>query len=546
MPILRHNYIDLKKRTIYPAEIRFDGNKITEITKLHESCEGYVLPGFVDAHIHIESSMLTPSGFAPKALEHGTLATVSDPHEIANVMGVEGVEYMLEDAKNLPLQIFFGAPSCVPATSFETAGATINAKEVASILRRPEIKYLSEMMNYPGVLSSDTEVMSKIEAALSLNKPVDGHAPGLTGSEAAKYASAGISTDHECFSLEEALDKIALGMKILIREGSAAKNFNALHPLIGSHPESVMFCSDDKHPDDLLLGHINQLVARSLKLGYDLFDVLHIACRNPSTHYNLGLSDVSVGSKASFIVVDNLRDWTVSAGFVEGEKVVDNGTYIGAKTSSLVINNFNATPISTDSLSAHTSSESTNIQVIEAIDGELITHSNVKTMATPSMVIEPDVSRDILKLAVVNRYENSEPAVAFISGFGLKKGAIAGSVGHDSHNVTAIGTNDEEMALAINAVVEHKGGLALASGKDVHVLPLPVAGLMSTSSAKEVADAYSSLTLKAKEMGSTLTAPFMTLSFMSLLVIPDLKLSDQGLFSGSKFSFVPLIVDEKE
>lgn len=541
MPVLRHNYIDLKQRKIYPAEIQVEADKIVRITELHESCEGYLLPGFVDAHIHIESSMLTPSGFAPKALENGTLATVSDPHEIANVMGMEGVEYMLEDAKNVPFRFFFGAPSCVPATTFETAGAVLSSQEVAKLLAKPEIKYLSEMMNYPGVLHADPEVMAKIEAAHALNKTVDGHAPGLSGAQAAKYASAGISTDHECFTLQEALDKIALGMKILIREGSAAKNFEALHPLIGSHPESVMFCSDDKHPDELLLGHINQLVARSLKLGYDLFDVLHIACRNPSEHYRLELSNASEGSRADFIVVDNLREWTVSSVFSEGKQVVSNGEYIGPTVTSKVINNFQASPIHPEELLAETTHTSTALRVIEAIDGELITNSIQENMDTPNLRMEADIQRDLLKLAVINRYEKATPAVAFIRGFGLKSGAIAGSVGHDSHNITAVGTNDEDMASAINAVIENKGGLAFAHGNEINVLPLPVAGLMSNLPAEDVARAYSELTSRAIAAGSTLHTPFMTLSFMSLLVIPDLKLSDKGLFSGNTFSFVPLI-----
>jgi adenine deaminase len=543
MPVLRHNYIDLKTRNIYPAEIQVEGDQIIRITELHESCEGYLLPGFIDAHIHIESSMLTPCGFAPKALEHGTLATVSDPHEIANVMGLEGVEYMLEDAKNVPLRFFFGAPSCVPATTFETAGAVLSSREVAALLAKPEIKYLSEMMNYPGVLHEDPEVMAKIQAAQSLNKPVDGHAPGLTGAQAAKYASAGISTDHECFTLQEALNKIALGMKILIREGSAAKNFEALHPLIGSHPDSVMFCSDDKHPDDLLLGHINQLVARSLQLGYDLFDVLNIACKNPSEHYNLELSDASEGSRADFIVVDNLREWMVSSAYLSGEQVVSNGKYTGGVIASKVINNFQTSPIQPEGLHVATPHRSTLLRVIEAIDGELITNSITENIDTSNLCIASDNTRDILKLVVVNRYENATPAVAFIRGFGLKSGAIAGSVGHDSHNITAVGTNDEDMASAINAVIENKGGLAFAHGSEVNVLPLPVAGLMSNLPAEEVAKAYSELTNRAKAAGSTLNAPYMTLSFMSLLVIPDLKLSDKGLFSGTDFSFVPLIRD---
>jgi adenine deaminase len=532
------NYVDLLKRLIYPAEIQLNDGIITAITPINESVNGYALPGFIDAHVHIESSMLSPSLFAPQALQHGTIATVSDPHEIANVLGKEGVVYMLDEAKKVPFHFFFGAPSCVPATSFETAGAELNASDVKELLERDDIYYLAEMMNWPGVLHRDPEVMAKIKAAHDLDKPVDGHAPGLKGEQAKQYAEVGISTDHECFSLEEAQGKIALGMHILIREGSAAKNFEALAPLIGECPEQVMFCSDDLHPDDLLKGHINLLIKRALSKGFDLFDVLQIACVNPVKHYKLTTGLLQVGDPANFIMVNNLDDFKTEAVVVNGKQVVQTGKYLLPSAKAAIVNQFHAYKVQDTDFQIN--GDSGDVRIIEAIDGELITNTIFGQVELVNGLLETNTSLDHLKLTVVNRYQQQAPAVAFIKGFGLKQGAIASSVGHDSHNITAVGVSDQALAKVVNAIMENSGGLAVYDGESVHVLPLPIAGLMSDQPVEEVGKHYENLSRSAKDLGSTLTAPFMTLSFMALLVIPELKLSDKGLFDGTRFQFVPL------
>ncbi len=534
------NLVDLYKRKIYAAKIQVQSGLIGRIDLIDFS-KNYILPGFIDAHIHIESSMLVPSEFARIATRHGTVATVSDPHEIANVLGVEGVEFMLENARNVPFKFYFGAPSCVPATSFETAGAELGARDVERLLKHPEINYLSEMMNWPGVLDKDPGVMAKINAAKKLGLPVDGHAPGLTGVDAIKYINAGITTDHECVSYDEALHKILNGMKIAIREGSAARNYDALHPLIANYHEKLMFCSDDKHPDELITGHINELVVRSIRHGYDLFDVLGIACLHPIEHYKLHVGTLKIGDPADFIMVSDLVNFDVLETFIDGHQVgkqgISNIPFIPFETP----NQFSVNQISARSLEVE--AKGSRIRVIEAVDGKLIT----KEMQAPSTIENglavSSVENDVLKLVVVNRYKNSKPSVAFIKNFGLKSGAIASSVGHDCHNVIAVGVGDEEISKAINLIIDKRGGISATGFGEYLLLPLPVAGLMSDKDGDFVSNAYTNIDLFAKKLGSTLRAPFMTLSFMALLVIPDLKLSDKGLFSGNKFEFVDLFVD---
>ncbi len=534
------NLVDLYKRKIYAAKIQVQSGLIGRIDLIDFS-KNYILPGFIDAHIHIESSMLVPSEFARIATRHGTVATVSDPHEIANVLGVEGVEFMLENARNVPFKFYFGAPSCVPATSFETAGAELGARDVERLLKHPEINYLSEMMNWPGVLDKDPGVMAKINAAKKLGLPVDGHAPGLTGVDAIKYINAGITTDHECVSYDEALHKILNGMKIAIREGSAARNYDALHPLIANYHEKLMFCSDDKHPDELITGHINELVVRSIRHGYDLFDVLRIACLHPIEHYKLHVGTLKIGDPADFIMVSDLVNFDVLETFIDGHQVgkqgISNIPFIPFETP----NQFSVNQISARSLEVE--AKGSRIRVIEAVDGKLIT----KEMQAPSTIENglavSSVENDVLKLVVVNRYKNSKPSVAFIKNFGLKSGAIASSVGHDCHNVIAVGVGDEEISKAINLIIDKRGGISATGFGEYLLLPLPVAGLMSDKDGDFVSNAYTNIDLFAKKLGSTLRAPFMTLSFMALLVIPDLKLSDKGLFSGNKFEFVDLFVD---
>ncbi|MEL6593414.1 MAG: adenine deaminase [Bacteroidota bacterium] len=538
---IQGQFVDLHQRQIRPAEIHIIDGKIKQINALREAPPQYILPGFVDAHIHIESSMLVPAQFAKIAVRHGTVATVSDPHEIANVLGEAGVDFMLENARQVPLNFFFGAPSCVPATNFESAGATIDAAGIERLLQKEEILYLAEMMNFPGVLHQDQEVMAKIAIAKQLGKPIDGHAPGLRGEAAKQYAAAGISTDHECVSYEEAKEKISYGMKILIREGSAAKNFAALIPLLAEHPKSIMFCSDDKHPDDLLLGHINQLVARGLREGYNLFDLLRAASVHPVEHYSLPVGLLREGDPADFIITDELTDFRVRQTYLKGECVYDEGRVLFESGFAERLNQFNISPIKPEALSVPAKSE--NIHLIEAIDGELITRKKVVPANIQDRIAVSDPSRDILKMVVVNRYQEAPFAKAFVQNFGLQNGAIASSVGHDSHNIIAVGVTDQEIAQAVNLLIAEQGGIAVVGPDKQEILPLPIAGIMSDQDGESVGGAYASLDQMAKQSGSTLRAPFMTLSFMALLVIPAIKLSDKGLFDGESFSFLPLFAD---
>jgi len=528
--MIKGNFIDIGNRKIFPAEIKIENGIISSIKEVNEQFEKYILPGFIDAHIHIESSLLVPSEFARMAVTHGTIATVSDPHEIANVLGSKGIEFMIENGKRVPFHFFFGAPSCVPATHFETSGAAIDAEAIEELLQRDEILYLSEMMNFPGVLNDDPEVMKKIASAKRYNKPVDGHAPGLRGDAAEKYIRSGISTDHECYTIEEAEEKISLGMKILIREGSAAKNFDELIPLIKKHADKIMFCSDDKHPDSLLLGHINQLVSRAVSEGYDLFDVLNVACFNPIRHYKLPMGMLKIGDPADFIVMSGLSNFNIDQTYLAGKLVAEKGRTVINSNEVIPLNNFTCSKKSKDHFFYKPKE---NEFVIECIDGQLITNK---------MLVPGDkciVEYDILKLVVVNRYHDAPVAVSFVKNFGLKHGAIASSVAHDSHNIIAVGINDEEICNAVNLVIENKGGLSAVGSSAKRILPLPVAGLMSNKDAWDIAAEYTDLhRFSIAVLGSTLAAPFMSLSFMALLVIPHLKLSDKGLFDGDNFSFI--------
>ncbi|MDO8996291.1 MAG: adenine deaminase [Sediminibacterium sp.] len=553
--------VDINQRTIYPAKLTVQNNRIVAIEKIDESAVntvGYLMPGFIDSHVHIESSMLIPSEFARIAVMHGTVGTVSDPHEIANVCGLEGVQFMINNGKQVPFKFNFGAPSCVPATIFETAGAALDSKDVEALLALDDIKYLSEMMNFPGVLHNDPEVMKKIAAAHRAGKPVDGHAPGLTGALAKQYIEAGISTDHECFTLEEAVDKISYGMKIIIREGSAAKNFEALAELIDDHPNMIMLCSDDKHPDSLVEGHINQLCARAVAKGLDVFNVLKAACINPVKHYNLNIGTLRVGDPADFIIVEDLTYFKVLQTYIDGQALLQaatdaSATALPANTAtprqSLIqsvpatpINQFTCAPVNEIDLLVPVASYPNQdglIPVIEALDGQLITNK----LYLPATIVDDcfvsNTTDDILKMVVVNRYHMAPVAKSFIKNFGFRTGAIASTVAHDSHNIVAVGATDEAIAAAINAVISAEGGISCVdSHNQTLVLPLPVAGLMSTEDGFLVAQQYTAIDAMAKSLGSSLSAPFMTLSFMALLVIPHLKLSDKGIFDGDRFAFL--------
>lgn len=535
------NLVDIANRRIYPATVQVAAGRISSIQEDQASHDQYLLPGFIDSHVHVESSMLIPSEFARLATVHGTVATVSDPHEIANVIGIDGVRYMINNGKKVPFKFYFGAPSCVPATRFETAGAEITAADIRELFEVDGLKYLSEMMNYPGVLLGDPTVMEKIRVAKELNRPIDGHAPGLRGEPAKKYLAAGVSTDHECYLLEEAREKLGWGAKVIIREGSAAKNYNELHPLIPDHYENLMFCSDDKHPNDLVVGQIDDLVRRSIAHGYDLFQVLQIACVNPVLHYGLEVGMLKAGDPADLIVVDNLVDFNVGQTFIEGVKVAQRNQPLIERVSEGIVNRFHASEKSPADFEIQ--AKGNRVRVIEARNGELITNSVEFPVKVVDGFATSDTENDLLKLAVLERYQGSAPAIAFIKNFGLKRGAIASCVAHDSHNMICVGVTDEEMSKAVNAVIRNKGGLSVCDGGRVESLPLPVAGIMSNEDGFEVAKWYSRMDALAKELGTQLTAPFMTLSFMALLVIPSLKLSDKGLFDGTKFEFTDLFAD---
>jgi len=535
--------VDVHDRRVFPGKVHVLNGVVDGIEPAADVPDRFVLPGFVDAHVHVESSMLPPSEFARAAVVHGTVGTVSDPHEIANVLGVDGVDYMIENSQRVPFQFAFGAPSCVPATPFETAGAEIDVEAVQALLDRQEIPYLSEMMNVPGVLNDDPDVRAKIEAARKRGKPRDGHAPGLRGEEARAYAEAGIQTDHECVSIEEAREKIDAGMKIAIREGSAAKNFDALIPLLDEAPERIMFCSDDKHPDSLVDGHIDALVRRALDRGYDRFDVLRAACLHPVRHYDMNVGLLQEGEPADFIVVDDLDRMNVQQTYVGGVLVAEQGDTLIDRTPSATVNRFDAGPIEAGALQV--SAEASRIRAITAVDNQLVTGEEIVDARIEDGKAVSDPENDVLKMAVVNRYEDADPAIAFIRGFGLQEGALASSVAHDSHNVVAVGVSDDAIARAVNAVIDAKGGVSATDAEgDARLLPLPIAGLMSDEPYDDVARRYTDLAdFVQNRLGSPMDAPFMTLSFMCLLVIPQLKLSDQGLFDGESFQFVSRFVD---
>lgn len=543
---MKVNLINIFEKRIQEAEIHITGKRISRIEILGPESPAlpYALPGFTDAHVHVESSMLTPAQFARLAVVHGTIATVSDPHEIANVLGVEGVHFMIEDGKRVPFKFCFGAPSCVPATVFETAGATVDAEQVGELLASDDIGYLAEVMNFPGVLNEDPDMMAKISWAKHYNKVIDGHAPGLRGEAAKQYAGYGISTDHECFTYAEAREKIDYGIKILIREGSAARNFEALVPLIAEFPDRIMFCSDDKHPDNLVEGHINVLVKRALALGYDLWNVLQAACINPVAHYSLNVGLLREGDAADFVLIDSTNAFNVLETWIDGAVVARNGVSLIPDLRSAHPNFFECGPKTAGDFNCPAKKSETQIRVIEALDGQLVTNEWVTEAKIIDDAIVPDLEKDVLKVTVVNRYSETaagRSALAFIRNFGLKQGALASSVAHDSHNIICIGCDDESIAKAVNLVIEAKGGLSAVGGGIEHVIGLPIAGLMTDRDGYEVAESYTKVDRFVKEMlGSTLKSPFMSLSFMALLVIPSLKLSDKGLFDGEKFKFTAL------
>ncbi len=534
------NIIDVKKRKIFSGTLAIENGKIKKIIQDNKKYSNYILPGFIDSHIHIESTLLTPQEFSRIVVQHGTIAVVADPHEIANVGGLKAVDFFIKQAEKSSLKIFFSVPSCVPATKNETNGAELSVSDVEILMQYPQVKALAEMMNFPGVLNFDKEIIAKINTAKKYRKPIDGHAPGLKGSALKQYIGAGISTDHEVCFVNEALERIDQGMYIQIREGSAAKNFDELHSLIKTHSEKCMFCSDDKHPDELIIGHINELVKKSLDLGYNIFDVLTIATINPIEHYKLDVGLLQEGDPADFIVIDNLTSFKILETYINGEKIFSKGTSLIPISDFEPINNFNIGKLSSHEFSIKTNKKFCH--VIEIEDGSLFTKNSIHSTNIKNGIATTSIEKDILKIVIVNRYFKAKPAIAFIKGFGLKSGAIASSVAHDSHNIIAVGVSDEEICKAINIIIEHKGGLSIANKENIKILPLPFAGLMSIDNYENVASNYSQLQQETKLLGTKLKSPFMTLSFMGLTVIPELKLSDKGLFDSLKFEFVDLFV----
>ena len=533
--------VDLVHTDIYEGSITICRGKIADIKKEPVCCRQYIMPGFIDSHVHIESSMLPPAEFARIAACHGTVAAVCDPHEIANVLGIEGIKYMIENGQKTPFKFYFGAPSCVPATTFETSGHTIDAQAIRELMKTDNIYFLSEMMNYPGVVAKDKNIMEKLQAAIDNNKPIDGHAPNLKGEALKTYVQAGISTDHECYTPQEAIEKIQLGMNILIREGSAAKNFDTLIPLMHTYPDKLMFCSDDKHPQDLIKGHINVSVKKAVNRGYNIMDILKAASLNTIQHYKLDVGLLQKGDPADFIVVDNLQSFNILQTYINGTPVARNTQALMPYSPSDTPNRFISNYIRPEDISVEPQGK--KIKVIVCHDGQLITDTIVATPKIKNNNIVSDVHNDILKMVVINRYAPAKPAVGFIKNIGLTRGAIASGIAHDSHNIIAVGASDHDIVQAVNLLIKNRGGIAAYSSEKQAILPLPIAGLMSKENAYTVAETYENVNATAHQLGASLTAPFMTLSFMSLLVIPQLKLSDKGLFAVNTFNFTSLFTE---
>lgn len=548
---IQGHIVDGISRRIFDGTVIIENGMISDIKETPLQGDfPYIMPGFIDAHVHVESSMVPPSEFARMAVRHGSIGAVCDPHEIGNVLGVQGVRFMINNAKKTKFRFAFGAPSCVPATTFETAGFSITADDIASLFRNKEVSFLAEMMNFPGIIYDDEAVWDKIRITRQYGLPIDGHAPALSGKNLEKYVSSGISTDHECSTIEEAEEKIKLGMHILIREGSAAKNFDALCPLLGKYPEKVMFCSDDKHPDDLQKSHIDDLVRRAIAKGYNLFDVVRAASHNPVRHYGLNAGLLQKGDPADLILVRELTDFSILSTYIQGEKVADNGISLLPHCVSEIHNRFHTRKLSMEDIrvpiprSAIPEQDSLQIKVLEVMNGELFTKEIHCVPTLKDGCVTSNPQQDILKVVVNSRYDDNAPAVAFVRGFGLRKGAIGSSIAHDSHNLVAVGVDDEDILSVLNTLIDHQGGIATACGTAIDVLPLPIAGLMSDKTGDETAKAYGQINATAVRMGSFLSAPFMTMAFIPLLVIPELKLSDKGLFDGKNFTFTSLFRTE--
>ncbi|MCQ2973681.1 MAG: adenine deaminase [Bacteroidales bacterium] len=541
MKIVEGKIVDVLSKRIFEGKVSFENGKIVDIEECSTNSDKYILPGLVDSHIHIESSMVTPQRFAEAALKHGVVSIIADPHEISNVLDTDGFNFMLKDAKKSPMKIYFGVPSCVPATNFETSGAVLNSSIVSDLLKNDHVVALAEMMNFPGVIFKDPEVLAKIKASKDINKPIDGHAPGLDENQNKQYIEAGISTDHECSNLDEARIKIKYGMKIQIREGSAAKNMLDLAPLYKENPDSLMLCSDDFHPDDLSKSYMFERISKLISLGYDFFDVLRSATIIPVQHYKLNVGLLQKGDNADFVVVDNIKDFQVNQVYLDGKLIVDNGVNQFQVSDTKPINNFICKKITSKDIEVPYTNG--NIQVIEAIDKSLLTNKLVVKPLVQNGLIVTNTKTDILKIVVLNRYKgDSKPSVGFIKGFKLKFGAVASCIAHDSHNIICVGVDDESIVKSINQIIKNRGGLVVCTGLNLFDMKLEIGGIMSNVSCETAGISYSRLSLLVKSLGCSLTAPFMTLSFMALPVIPSLKITDKGLFDVEKFDFTSVLI----
>lgn len=529
--VISGNLIDAFHKEIYPCSIVIENKKIVSIKRNQNHYDCFILPGFVDAHIHIESSMLLPDRFGQMVLPKGTIAVLNDPHEIANVLGISGIEMMMEAAQKSPVKFFFGIPSSVPATPLDSAGSVLTTADIETLAKTGKFKALSEVMNVPGVLNQNSEVISKIEIAKKYHLRVDGHAPGLKGEKLTQYIAAGIETDHESISREEAEEKIEKGMKILIREGSAAKNWEALKSLIPEYPDQLMFCTDDAHPDEIISeGHIDKFFKKGIKEGFDIFDLVKIASINPVEFYRLDVGLLREGDRADFIVIDNPVDFNLFATYIDGKKIEYDHS---VSDTPPVLNGFDHLPIQSEELKIELKEE---IPVIQIIPDEIITkRMNYTIKQSP---FESDLHQDILKIVYINRYSNGKPQIGFIQGFNLKEGAMATTIAHDSHNIIAVGCSDEALKETINHLIELKGGLVVKNNNGIISLPLPYGGIISGKQGEEVAEEYLHLNETLRQMGCKLHAPFMTLSFMALIVVPALKIGERGLFDVEKFEFI--------
>jgi len=535
---VKGNVVNPVERTIKGAEITVENGKIVSINFSEPIAGPFILPGFIDSHVHIESSMLLPSRFAEMAVKHGTIAVVTDPHEVANVAGVSGVRFMQANSQKVPFKFFFGVPSCVPASPLEKSGAVLDAKQVSGLIAEENFYFLAEMMNFPGVINYDEEVTRKISAAKKSNKPIDGHVPGLIGEMLQKYVSSGISTDHECSTQAEAEEKIRLGMKIQIREGSAAKNFDNLSPLLSKYPKDVMFCTDDCHPDYLKQGHINKIVSRAMAKGHDLFDTIYAATITPIEHYNLPLGKLRIGDPADFILVNNLEDFEVIETHIQGRLVYKDGNVQFSQPNEKPDNFIFRDKFIGDLSVIATGSK---MHLIEAIDGELLTKNLlIDAPVEQGNEVFANPQNDILKIVLLDRYSNTLPQVAFIKGFGLKKGALAASIAHDSHHIVAVGCDDISLKASLKWVVSNRGGLCFFNGEEGDGLQLPYFGLMTDENGEKVSRVYEQLNQKVKEFGCSLESPFMTASFMALTVIPEIKINHNGLFDSINFKTISL------